>query len=266
MEDAVENRDIVDNIRIDASTLGPKEANDAKITLDEMSQFLEERFGSYMSDAARKRAATAKNNLVVVDDTTQFLSAFFPEEKGVGFIKEESLEGFYHPPTQIAVVKDQNRLWEDAGSETRATAIRIFGDEETAKNSYGNFMALGTLAHELAHAYIDPQLPKPLQELGAYYLGDQVSKEFFKGISVVDKGIIELYNHFLQKYGADFPRFMFGEHIGAIARFRLSREIRSLERGTSTQRPSAEQPDTTNKPTGFDNFKKTNIIKEINYS
>jgi hypothetical protein len=262
MEGSSENKEINDSLRIEASTLSPKEANDARETLGEMSQFLEGRFGTFMPDSARERATNARNNLIVVDDINQFLFSFLPEEKGIDSIYEEDLQGFYHLPSGIIVVKDQERLWEDAGPEIRTSAIRLFGDEETARNTFGNFFALGTLAHELGHAYLNPDLPPPLREIGAYYLQSEVSREFFKGISGVSKPIINFYEHFVQKYGDDFNRFMFGRQIGILTRLRLLREIKNLERKASTHTPELPS-DGEQKPSRFDNFKKVDFTKEI---
>lgn len=229
METSGETRDIVDSVRIEASSLSPHDAREARNTLGKMSRMLEDKFQGILPEAAIERASKARGNLVVVDDPDQYALSFFSKKTSQELLKGGSLHGIYHnTPVPLIVIIDQAGIWEDANPDEKEYAIQVFGDKEKAAQNYGRLISLSTLGHELAHAYIDPTIPDPVQELGAYYIGDLVSKEIFNEESPVEESELEAYRRLAQKFGDDFERYLFGGEIGRLANFRIPRELKAL--------------------------------------
>lgn len=222
-------REIVSSIKTKFSSFTPERFEKARVVAERMSKLIENNFGTLMPEEAKKRARTAIDNSVFVDEPSEVIKMFESQGRKIDNEHKNNIFGFHVTPEQIIIVKQPDRIADNLPTEIKETVIKTYGGtEQEALHRYGSFVTTNAYAHELAHSYVDPRLPLPIKELAAYFLQDLICKDIY-GKSTVKQHIMDTYKNFAEKYGDDFTKYIFGGKIGILSNFKITRETDKLQ-------------------------------------
>ena len=224
----VESKDIADSIRLEASSLTPKDAERYKGYIAEVDSTINKMFGGFITNEGRQRVEIVKQNIIVTEDQNELDYELGGKHLG----HDSTTEGFrIHVADldliSISGIKKYLNNMHQGSKDLLASANEE--DREKAIESVKKLNFETSLAHELAHVYVDPNLPGEINELAALYMGSEISIVLFGDRYVKPESravLIDGYENFLAKYGQDFNKLMFGGTVNGFKRRWMLRGVR----------------------------------------
>lgn len=230
MPERQESREIGDALRIESSTLPPKDAKILKGMLGKYVGIMEAEFGQYIPENRRQYARNAADNTLVTDDLVLFTNLWDKDRRPRDFLSlqqdiiDSDTVGGSHLRTDgppVNLIKDVYHELSSMPEEERKKLLEGWG--ENPEENWNVVRMLFVSAHELAHAYHDPNLPKYIAEFFAESMSDYLVEKL-TGWRFRDE-TLRFFEDLRGRFGNNLFRVMFGSNRNPIARYRVLKAI-----------------------------------------
>lgn len=214
VEHFIADRDIVDSLKLEASTLHPKLECSIARTIPQVVKALVDEYSFFMPLESLERAKSLPERAVVTDTNTygEFRSCWS------GITEEDTgdTDGKVLFTGNIILVKDPASLsymWDNMSDDGKEAWVKEHGNEQEVRRVMGEERLFGVLIHEIVHTF-HPQrtnLSLGFVEDGVCYYSSELARKFdVVSFSLLDDLGADVYGRFLRDHGENVHRIFFG--------------------------------------------------------
>lgn len=227
----LEDQEIADSIKIEASALSPAED---RVVVDKIVQmippFLVD-FGGFIPQETKERIPQILRKIISVESVPDFVRAFNPE----------STRDFTN--THSALTKDSRvtilsteEIWQGLSQEKKDSISPALSSHAkrlgmSIEEFYNLAYVLNHAGHEFSHAISvessKDELSEEFREVGADYYGEHISSALL-GESIIpteSKERVRFYKGLINQYGDDVHKLFFGTDVDPEIKSRILGEI-----------------------------------------
>lgn len=208
------DRELVDSLKLEASTLDPKFERSIARTIPQVIEALVDEYSFFMPLESVERTKSLPERVVVTDTNTyrEFRRCW----SGITEKDRENTDGKFLFIGNIILVKDPgslNYMWDYISDDGKETWMKEHGNEQEARKVMGEERLFGVLIHEIVHTF-HPQrtnLSLGFVEDGVSYYSRELARKFdVVSFSLSDDLQGDIYESFLRDHGVNVHRVFFG--------------------------------------------------------
>lgn len=211
--DFLANRELVDSIKIEASSLSPHSERYIQSATSGIISALLSEYGRYILPDTYQKSSNINNRVLVAPhETVQILRKEWTQQK-----QEHPVDGFHCSQGHLIIVSEPDHYWQQVSDRLKNEAIeKNNGNKEQARQYIGWMGFIGTLTHELIHNFEDHNLPDLFLEAGVInYQREIILYILHQGylVNEDEENLGMVYHNMIKQYGDDVHRIFFGSHV-----------------------------------------------------
>lgn len=210
------DRDMADNLKLDASILDPRTEKSWKDWTNNIVTTLTNKYRGYIPAEKVDQSNTIADRIIITDPESfsVFWNEYFSEDKGMtgentpayGVSGVTGVEG-----QPIIINYDPEKWWKIIPQSSKIEAEQLFGNN--AKAAIAHIFVLKSLTHEIIHQFNNFKMPRVFLEAGVRYYEKEVAKDLGFNLFSDDESerAVEQYQSLIDQMGDDIHKIFFGE-------------------------------------------------------